>query len=201
MIEVKNLKTGVLKGISFITNDKIFVIFGKNGSGKTTLAEAIMGYRNYDGEIWFNGKRIDEMSITERAKMGISLMPQNLPKYDMKVKEYLEITVDDVEEKLQLLGIPHLVDSNVKNLSGGERKKIEFISVMFGPFKTVILDEPDSGVDIYSLPKMIEIMKESDKEIIIITHKRDFAKLGSGIVLDNGEIIYEGDLIGFFGDK
>ncbi len=201
MIEVKDLKVGILDGISFKTNSKIFVVFGKNGSGKTTLAEAIMGFRNYEGSILLNGVPIDDFDITQRAKVGITLMPQVLPKFDMNVREYLEITVDDVEEKLEMLGIPHLIDSNIKNLSGGERKKIEFISVMFGPFQTVILDEPDSGIDVYSLPRMVEIMKKSDKEIILITHRRELVDLGKGIVLENGKIAYEGDLLGFFGNK
>ncbi len=201
MIEVKNLSTGILKDISFKTKSKVFIVFGKNGSGKTTLAESIAGFREYSGDILFNGEKIDDLDITQRARIGITIMPQILPKYDMNVRDYLEITVDDVDEKLELLGIPHLANSNIKNLSGGERKKIEFISTMFGPFQTVILDEPDSGVDIYTIPKMIELIKKSDKEVILITHNKEFIDIGKGIVLENGKIAYEGDLFGFFSNK
>ncbi len=201
MLEVKNLKTGVLKGISFKTKNRVWIIFGRNGAGKTTLAESIMGYRKYEGEIFFNGKKIDDLNITERAKLGITLMPQILPKYDISVEDYLSITVKDVEEKLKILGIPYVLKKKVKDLSGGERKKVEFISSVFGNFKLIILDEPDSGIDMYTIPEMINIIKNSKKEFIIITHRRRFIELGRGIVIENGRIVFEGEINEFLGSK
>ena len=201
MLKIENLKSGILKGISFEINDRIFLVFGKNGSGKTTLAESIMGFKNYSGNIFFMNKKIDNLSITERANLGITIMPQILPKYKMKVKDYLSITVDNIDEALSSLGIEYVKDKNIEELSGGERKKVEFVSAVFSNFKLIILDEPDSGVDIYTIPKMKEIILKSNKSFIIITHNIDALNLGKGIILEDGKIKYKGDISGFFGNK
>ena len=201
MLKVEGLKSGILKGISFNIKDRIFLVFGKNGSGKTTLAESIMGFRKYDGNIYFMNKKIDRLNITERANLGITLMPQILPRYKMKVEDYLSMTVDDIDEALSSLGIEYIRNKNIEELSGGERKKVEFVSAVFGNFKLVILDEPDSGVDIYTIPRMKEIIRKSKKSFIIITHNINALDLGNGIILENGKIKYEGDLNGFFSNK
>ena len=201
MLKVENLRSGILNGVSFEAKDRIFLIFGKNGSGKTTLAESVMGFRKYKGNIFFEDKKIDDLNITERANLGITLMPQILPKDKMKVNDYLSITVDDVDKVLSSLVIEYVKNKNIEELSGGERKKVEFISVVYGNFKLVILDEPDSGIDIYTIPRMKEIIRKSKKSFIIITHNMNALDLGRGIVLEKGRIKYRGDISGFFGSK
>ena len=201
MLKVENLKSGILDGVSFEVKDRIFLVFGKNGSGKTTLAESIMGFRKYDGNIFFMNKKIDGLNTTERANMGITLMPQILPKFKMKVSDYLSLTVDDIDKALSSLGIEYVKNKSIEELSGGERKKVEFVSAVFSDFKLIILDEPDSGVDIYTIPRMKEIIKNSKKNFIIITHNVNALDLGKGIVLENGKIKYKGDVNGFFSNK
>lgn len=210
LLELKNIHYSVeekeiLKGINLKTKSgEIVSIIGVNGTGKTTLAAVIMGLNGYKpdkGSIIFNGRDITNLSTTERAKLGITLAWQIPASFEgITVREYLSISKDaDPERYIKIVGLnPNFyLDRTVdENLSGGERKRIELASVLSMKPKLVILDEPDSGIDMASINAIKRVIRNLRKEgssIILITHSEPMAKIGDKLaLLCDEKIIKEG---------
>jgi Fe-S cluster assembly ATP-binding protein len=183
-------------------------ILGRNGAGKSSLAYAVMGlnsYRPHSGRIFFKGKDITDWSITERARAGLTLAWQHPARYEgITVREYLRISSggkareDEMKEALDLVQLDagyleRMVD---KNLSGGERKRIELSSVYMMKPALTILDEPDSGVDLLALGEITRLfrkMVEDGGSVLIITHREDVAaRCDRSYLMCNGKIMLEG---------
>jgi Fe-S cluster assembly ATP-binding protein len=213
IFEVKNIyyqagKTEILKGVNLkIGKNEMRAIIGVNGTGKTTLAAIIMGLEGYtptEGRMFFNGIDITNLSITERAKLGITLAWQTPADLEgITVREYLSIKKEGIspEKCLRLVGLsPALyLDRTIdEKLSGGERKRIEFASVFSIKPKLVILDEPDSGIDMTSMDaikKAIQTFKEMGTAVILITHSEGLAGFADKVsLLCDGKIAKEGDV-------
>jgi Fe-S cluster assembly ATP-binding protein len=190
-LEIKNV-TLTINGKTILNNihldiwdGHIHAVIGPNGAGKSTLASTIMGlsgYRNITGDILYNGKSIKHLEIHERAKLGITLGWQEPARFEgLKVIDFVRISAKDKSEKnienlFNKMGISmgkyrnRAVD---KTLSGGERKKLELVSIIAMEPKLVLLDEPDSGIDIASIEKIFEaiaMLKKSGSTIVLITH-------------------------------
>ncbi len=212
ILEVKNLhsKVGdkeILKGVNLsIEKGEIRSIIGVNGTGKTTLAAIIMGLEGYNpsnGGIFFEGKDITNISLTERAKRGITLAWQSPARFEgITVREYLSIgaSKNDVENFLKFVGLaPNLYLNRVvdEKLSGGERKRIELASVFSIRPKVVILDEPDSGIDMASIHAIINVIRKFKKmgtATLLITHNEEMAKIGDKVsLLCDGKVLKEGE--------
>jgi Fe-S cluster assembly ATP-binding protein len=197
LLEIRNLKVKVenkviLDDINLCLKDKeSYILFGPNGSGKTTLINAIMGIPPYEivsGKIVFLGEDITRKSVDERSKLGISAGFQHPPEIvGVKLSDMLKLCLGkdskDVfseEEKrmveaFQLTGFLNR-DINV-GFSGGERKRAEILQMIFLRPKFLLLDEPDSGVDVESL-KLIaneiqRYVENTGSSALIITHKGD----------------------------
>jgi len=211
ILAIKNLhfKVGnkeILKGVNLsIKEGEIRSIIGVNGTGKTTLAAIIMGlegYRPSKGKIFFQGKDITNLSVTERAKLGITLAWQSPATFEgITVSEYLSIgeSKNNAGKHLKFVGLnPNLYLDRVvdENLSGGERKRIELASVFSIRPKIVILDEPDSGIDMASINAIRNVIRSFKKigtSTVLITHNEGMAKIGDKIsLLCNGEVLKEG---------
>jgi Fe-S cluster assembly ATP-binding protein len=174
LLDIKDLTIPTLDGKRFILNKTSFgvkegsihAVIGPNGSGKSTLAYCIMGLENYkpsSGKIYFDGIDVTEMSITERAKLGITLAWQEPARIEgLSVKKYISLGIKEkvnlkekVKEALEIVNLPpekyvnRCVD---ETLSGGERKRIELAAVIAMKPRLIILDEPDSG---YSLKRIL----------------------------------------------
>ena len=184
----------------------IHAIIGVNGSGKTSLAYVIMGcYKPTSGEIYFNGKNITNLSITERAKLGITLAWQEPARIEgLTVLDYLRISLkgsseSEIYEILNKLNMPPEVylTRELQYLSGGERKRVELASVYLMKPKLAILDEPDSGIDMLTLSeifKVIEEMRENGSTILLITHNENMLKVADiASVMCEGRILRTGD--------
>jgi len=201
-------KCTIVNNVSFgIKEGSIHAIIGPNGSGKSTLAYAIMGLSNYkpsQGRIIFNNLEITGMSITERAKSGITLAWQEPARIEgLSVRKYLSLGIKDqenverrVRETLEIVNLPpekyinRFIDDT---LSGGERKRIELAAVVAMRPKLIILDEPDSGLDVIIVEDFLTIfnkIKELDMTILLITHREDI-----GMVADYGTLMWYGDAL------
>lgn len=220
ILEIQNLQFRVgdkeiFKDLNlFIKKGEIRSILGVNGTGKTTLAAMIMGlegYRPSNGNIFFDGKEITNFSVTERAKLGITLAWQSPATFEgITVREYLSLGASNnsPENLLKFVGLtPSLYLNRMvdENLSGGERKRIELASVFSIRPKIVILDEPDSGIDmasIHAIRNVIRSFKKLGTSTVLITHNEEMAKIGDkASLLCNGEILKEGtqeEVIAFF---
>jgi Fe-S cluster assembly ATP-binding protein len=196
----------IVDDISFdVEEGSIHAIIGPNGSGKSTLAYAIMGIKTYNlsqGKIYFDGIDISNKSITERAKMGITLAWQEPARIDgLSVRKYISLGIQDksnleekIREALEIVNLPPDKYINRKidqSLSGGERKRIELAAVVAMRPQLIILDEPDSGLDVIIVEDFLNIfnrIKELDMTILLITHREDI-----GMVADYGTLLWHGD--------
>ena len=211
ILKIKNLyykvrEKEILRGINLLIKEgEIHAIIGVNGTGKTTLANVLMGLRGYNiskGEIFFKSKPINKISITKRARLGITLAWQIPANFEgISVREYLSFKQNSLtpEESLNLVGLNQFYLDRMldENLSGGERKRIELASVLSIKPKFVILDEPDSGVDMPSMNTIKKIIKDFKKQgasVLLITHNEEIAKIADRVsVLCKGQIVKSGE--------
>ena len=200
----------ILKDINMTIPDHKMVVFtGPNGGGKTTLAKVIMGLvQPTGGQIIWNGEDVTGLSITERAKKGISYGFQQPPRFK-------GITVHDLlllaagEEKLSKdkccayltkvgLCANDYLDREVDvSLSGGEVKRIEIATILARNSGLMIFDEPEAGIDLWSFARLTEtfeqIHKEGEATMIIISHQERIIQLADEIaVVAGGEIAHRG---------
>lgn len=195
----------ILKNINLkIDEDKFFVVTGPNGSGKSTLAKIIMGINKpTSGKILFNGKDITNLSITERAKLGISFAFQQPVKFKgITVKRMIElatgaeISAPQACKYLADVGLcaRDYIDREIDgSLSGGELKRIEIATIVARNSRLTIFDEPEAGIDLWSFNSLIKTFRNLKTKykcgFIIISHQERILDIAdSVIILSNGEI-------------
>ena len=192
-----------------IETNKFIAITGPNGSGKSTLAKIIMGINKPDsGVVLFNGKDITNMSIDERANMGIGFAFQQPVKfkgitvYDLlKIAAKKNLTKKEACEVLSKVGLcaNEYIDREINaSLSGGELKRIEIATVALRKTKLTIFDEPEAGIDLWSFTNLIDVF-ENIREIVkgttlVISHQERILDIADKIILlKNGKIMQEGN--------
>ena len=200
----------IIEGVNFtFEKGKFYAVTGPNGSGKTTLAKLIMGINPITaGDILFDGKNITGLSITERAEAGISYSFQQPARFKgITFRDLLAIAAgtDDEMTLLALLrrvGICSLsfLDQPVDaKLSGGEIKKIELATTIARNPKLAIYDEPDTGIDLWTIGPMVRLLKREQEEhhttTIVVSHNRAFLEAADIVLLVNqGRLAYVGNL-------
>ena len=214
MLKVENLRLS-LNGKSIINDlslqvnkGEIHGVLGENGTGKTTIAYLIMGVNNYKptgGRLIFEDEDIADLSVSQRAKKGITLAWQEPAKIEgLRVRDYLKLGnsnfgIEQVKHYLLMVGMEpaQYLDRDIDStLSGGERKRIELASVLAMQPKLAILDEPDSGIDIISLPFIMNGIVEMNKQgssVLLITHNEKVVEIAHRVsVLCAGRILMTG---------
>lgn len=214
MLIVENLQlrlngNSIIKDLSLHVNKgEIHGVLGENGTGKTTIAYLIMGVNNYKptaGRILFEGQDIADLSVSQRAKKGITLAWQEPARVEgLSVRDYLKLSgnnfgIEQAKHYLRMVGMEpkQYLDRYIDNtLSGGERKRIELASVLAMRPKLAILDEPDSGIDIVALPLILNGIVEMNKQgssVLLITHSEKMAEIAHRVsILCAGKIIRTG---------
>ncbi|MCI9129571.1 MAG: ATP-binding cassette domain-containing protein [Eggerthellaceae bacterium] len=196
----------IIDGLTLdIEDGKFIVITGPNGGGKSTLAKLVMGMEKpTSGVIEFDGKDITDMSITERARLGICYGFQQPARFKgMTVKKLLDIAAgkrlpmlacNEYLSKVGLCSASYLTREVDKSLSGGEVKRIEIATILARDPKLAIYDEPEAGIDLWSFDRLTETFRdihetEGDRSIVIISHQERIIQLADEvIVLQNGKI-------------
>ena len=224
LLTIKNLHVNagekeILKGINLsINTGEIHVIMGPNGSGKTTTANAILNnpeYERKEGISECEGKDISSLKTDEIAKKGIFMsfqLPEEIPgitvanflKYSKAQMTGKPVKIfkfkDELKEYAEKLNInPKNLDRNLNvGFSGGEKKKNEILQMLVLNPKLAILDETDSGLDvdaIKTVSKGIEMFKNKDNAVLIITHNTKILhnlKVDYVHILVNGKIVTTG---------
>ncbi len=209
MLKIKNatITAGSKKIVDNVTfsvkEGEVLSLFGPNGSGKSTLIKAIIGLGSCSldkGEVIFKGKEISHLSITERVKRGLGIMHQYPPKIrGVKLIQIAQFLCSD-QQKIKVLAQKLALEDHLQrelnvNFSGGEMKRAELFQLILQDADFLLLDEPESGVDIENISIMgkvlDEYLKNSHKSAIIITH--------TGYILDyvnseKGCVMFEGKL-------
>ncbi|MEM1575824.1 MAG: ABC transporter ATP-binding protein [Nitrososphaerota archaeon] len=214
ILEIKDLHVEImgkkiLNGIDLeIEENEKIVLLGPNGSGKTTLLKAIMGLspiKIIKGNIIFKGKDITNLSIDERAKLGIGMAFQFPPSIKgVRISDILNkfgLKKEDFDEIAKKFNFPIEFFEREINIgfSGGEMKRIECMLLYNQKPKLALIDEPDSGVDIINLGvigKSISTLLENNCSGIIVTHQGlilNYVEVDKAYVLLNGKIACYGE--------
>ena len=211
MLELKHISFNVadekgekdiIKDISLTVEDgKFLVITGPNGGGKSTLAKLIMGIEKpTGGQIIWNGQDITDLSITERAKLGIGYAFQHPPRFKgLSVRDLLGIAHgSDLPEdqccayltQVGLCSKDYLNRQVDSSLSGGEIKRIEIATLMARDLQLAIYDEPEAGIDLWSFNMLVEsfkgISKTRKESMVIISHQERIMKIADEIAIIAG---------------
>ena len=222
MLEIKDLTVRVegnqvLQGVDLsVGPGDVHAVMGPNGSGKSSLAYTIIGRPRYEvvrGDILLDGKSIIDMSIDERSRAGILLAFQEPPA--VKGLRVAVLATAALNKRLGALDLTKPADPNIPEkiysilervglpseyayrevnvgFSGGEKKRHELFHVLLLDPKVVILDEPDSGLDVDGVRMVAEVIKElrnQGKAILLITH---YARLMRFVKPDEVTILYDG---------
>lgn len=187
----------ILKGINLKVDDRIVAITGPNGGGKSTLAKVISGlFQATQGQIILDGTDITNLSITERAKEGVSLAFQQPVRFKgLTVQDLITIaagrklTLTEVCSYLSEVGL--CAKDYVKrelngNLSGGEMKRIEIAMILARNSKLSIFDEPEAGIDLWSFQSLIHVFEKMQSQsggtILIISHQERILEIADKII-------------------
>ncbi|MCE4620649.1 MAG: Fe-S cluster assembly ATPase SufC [Desulfurococcales archaeon] len=228
-LEIEKLKvrvTGkeILKGVDLsVDYGEVHAVMGPNGSGKTTLAYTIMGRDGYEvesGDIRLEGESILGLPADERAPKGLFLAFQEPPAIQgVRFSTFLIAIINkrmgardlttlkdprklrEIYKLLEEVGLDKSVLTRelYVGFSGGEKKRAEMLQALLVNPKVVILDEPDSGLDVDGVRKiaeLIESLRKNGKAVLLITHYPrlfNYVEPDTVTVLMNGKIVARGD--------
>ena len=222
MLELKNIsfqvpdeqtrntkEIGILKDVSLTLEDNQFVVItGPNGGGKSTLAKIIAGIEKpTSGQILFDGQDITDMSITDRAKLGISYAFQQPVRFKgvtvfdlLRLAAGKEISVAGACEYLSKVGLcaKDYIRREVNgSLSGGEIKRIEIATILARKTRVSVFDEPEAGIDLWSFQNLIQVFEEMHEQlhgsILIISHQERILNIADQIILiADGKLVKKG---------
>lgn len=212
MLELKNVSFQVadendsrnkeiLKDINLTVDDRFVAITGPNGGGKSTLAKIIAGiFRPTSGRILLDGEDITDMSITERARAGISFAFQQPVRFKgLTVRDLItlasgkDINITEACSYLSEVGLcaKDYINREVNaSLSGGELKRIEIAMIIARGTKLSIFDEPEAGIDLWSFNNLIQVFESMHEKIngsiLIISHQERILNIADKIVVVAG---------------
>ncbi|MBQ1411817.1 MAG: ATP-binding cassette domain-containing protein [Clostridia bacterium] len=182
-----------------VPDDKRVVITGPNGGGKSTLARLIAGIEKpTSGQIILNGEDVTSLSITERARKGVSFAFQQPVRFKgIQVFDLLrlarggKLTIAEACEYLSAVGLcaRDYIDREVNaSLSGGELKRIEIATVLARGSALSVFDEPEAGIDLWSFRNLIEVFRSMRQHIhgssiLIISHQERILNIADEIVV------------------
>jgi Fe-S cluster assembly ATP-binding protein len=211
----------ILNGLSVdFWEGHVHALIGPNGAGKSTLANAIMGLPGYSpqsGRILLDGEPINDMPIDERARRGITLAWQEPARFEgLRMDRFIAAGAKDksrdrVKGMLARVGLEpdrYITRKVDRTLSGGERKRVELASILAMEPRIVLMDEPDSGIDVEALQRIFDALadfREMGTTVILITHSMAVLEHAEhAFLLCNGRIIDKGTVTkisGYFADN
>lgn len=189
----------ILDNVSCVFDHGTIAITGHNGSGKSTLTKIIMGIvKPTSGKVFFNGLDITNLSIDERAKLGLNYAFQQPVAFKgITVKDLIDLatnknnSVPKACEYLSKVGIcakEYLTREFDKTLSGGEQKRIELALALAKDGECYIFDEPEAGIDLWSFDKLNTVFKNGKLNIVVSHQEKLLKQANKVLVLDHGKV-------------
>ena len=201
----------VLRDVSVrIEGGEVVGLLGPNGAGKTTTFYIIVGLLRPDrGRVSLNGRDLTDLPIHQRARAGISYLPQEpsvfrkltVEENILAILETLPISAEEREMRLcrllEELSIAHLAKSKAHALSGGERRRLEITRALVISPKFMLLDEPFAGIDplaVLDIQKIVQQLKERGIGVLITDHnvRETLGICDRAYILNEGAILEEG---------
>ena len=217
MLEVKQITKSIkdkkiLSQISFkVGKGEIYGLLGPNGAGKTTTFYIIAGLINSEeGKILLLDEDISDLPMHKRSKLGIKYLPQEpsifqgLTVYE-NLKGLAELSLQNqndikefIESSIEEFGLSEISNLKGRQLSGGQRRKVEIARTLAAKPKVILMDEPFAGIDPIAIEDIKNVLKKLvDKNIgVLITdhNVRETLEIcNQAAIINNGEIIAEGD--------
>ncbi len=197
----------VVHGINLELNPKEVVgLLGPNGAGKTTTFYMLVGIvKPNTGSVVLNGTSLTDKPLHERARMGVSYLPQESSIFKkLSVRQNLEIILEQTsmnfaarrkaEELMEMFTITKLADQAAMFLSGGERRRLEIARALIMDPQFILLDEPFAGIDpiaVIDIQEIISVLKSMGIGILISDHNvRETLN-----ICDRAYLVYEGSVI------
>ena len=225
MLNVKDISKSI-KGKKIVSKvsieiheSDIFGLLGPNGAGKTTTFYIIAGLMNPDdGEIKLSNQDISKLPMHKRSKLGIKYLPQepsvfqNLTVYEnllglaeLSFKNNKDIT-DFVSSSIEEFGLSDITQLKGRQLSGGQRRKVEIARTLAAKPKIILLDEPFAGIDPIAIEDIKKVLKKLSGKgigILITDHNvRETLEIcNQAAIISNGEIISKGTKEKLISDK
>ena len=210
----------IVSKVSFeINKSDIFGLLGPNGAGKTSTFYIIAGLMNPDdGKIKLSNKDISKLPMHKRSKLGIKYLPQepsifqNLTVYEnllglaeLSFKNKKDIT-DFVSNSIEEFGLSDITQLKGRQLSGGQRRKVEIARTLAAKPKIILLDEPFAGIDPIAIEDIKKVLKKLSGKgigILITDHNvRETLEIcNEAAIISNGEIISQGSKEELINDK
>lgn len=205
--------TQILHGVDIqVESSQVVGLLGPNGAGKTTTFYMVCGLvKPTSGTIYFDGEDVSELSLHDRARMGIGYLPQESSIFkDLTVEENLQLAAeiafkDDINKQnerietlLEQFNIEHIRRRRGANLSGGERRRAEIARALVAEPKFILLDEPFAGVDpiaVLDIQNIINQLKEENIGVLITDHnvRETLSICDYSYVLKDGVILAHGN--------
>ena len=198
----------ILHDVNLVVKDRFVAITGPNGGGKSTLAKIIAGiYQPTSGQILLDGVDITNMSITERANLGVSYAFQQPVRFKgvtvfdlINLAAGKDISLSGACQYLSEVGLcaKDYINREVNSsLSGGEMKRIEIATVMARGTRLSVFDEPEAGIDLWSFQNLIHVFENMHKQqsgsILIISHQERILNTADEIlVIADGKLVRRG---------
>ena len=195
-----------VRDLSFhVQHGELYALLGTNGAGKTSTLEVIEGHRQAStGAVRIFGERPTNRRAVRR-RMGIMLQESGFSP-DLTARESVGLLGtlsgrhDDVDRVLGISGLTHKADTQVAQLSGGEKRRLDFATAMYGGPELIILDEPTTGLDIQSRDALwaaVDRLREEGATIVLTTHYLEEAQQRADRigVMHQGTLRREGTLV------
>ncbi|PXW99251.1 lipopolysaccharide export system ATP-binding protein [Sphaerotilus hippei] len=199
-----------------VHSGEVVGLLGPNGAGKTTSFYMLVGLVRADaGRIRIDGAAIERLPIHERARLGLSYLPQEASIFrrltvEENIRAVLELQVDEqgralrkdrieqlLDGLLSDLSIGKLRDSPAPALSGGERRRVEIARALATQPRFILLDEPFAGVDpiaVIEIQRIIEFLKARGIGVLITDHnvRETLGICDRAYIISEGRVLYEG---------
>ncbi len=193
-----------------VKSGEVVGLLGPNGAGKTTCFYMVVGLVACDGgDVYLDDKKLTHLPIHQRAKLGVSYLPQEASVFRKltvieNIKAVLELQnlkPDDIEQRAEMLldelHIGHIRNSPAAALSGGERRRVEIARALSTEPRFILLDEPFAGVDpiaVLDIQKIIRFLKERNIGVLITDHnvRETLGICDHAYILNEGRVLASG---------